>query len=62
LGKKKQLVDTFEMTNHGPLHFFLGIQILQMHDGICLSQLKYVMDLLKLLKMENFKLCATPFQ
>ena len=38
LGLKKQLVDTFEMTNLGLLHFFLGIPFLQMDDGIFLSQ------------------------
>ena len=47
LGMKKQLADTFEMTNLGLLHFFLGIQILQMNDGIFISQPKYDLDLLK---------------
>ena len=36
LGLKKQLVDTFEMIDLGLLHFFVGIQILQMDDGIFL--------------------------
>ena len=40
LGLKKQLTDTFEMTDLGLLHFFLIIQILQLHDGIFLSQPK----------------------
>ena len=47
LGLKKQLVDTFEMTNLGLLHFFLGIQALQMYDGIFISRPKYSLDLLK---------------
>ena len=34
---KKQLADTFEMTYLGIFHFFLGIQILKMDDGIFLS-------------------------
>ena len=62
LGMKKQLVDTFEMTNLGLLHFFLHIQILQMDGGIFLSQPKYALDLLKGFKMDNFKSCATPYQ
>ena len=61
LGLKKQLVDTFEMTNLGLLHWFLGIQALQMHDGIFLSQHKYVLDLLKQFKMDDYKPCPTCF-
>ena len=47
LGLKKQLVDTFEMIDLGLLHLFLGIQILQMSDGIFLSQPRYALDILK---------------
>lgn len=32
LGLKKQPVYTFEMTNLGLLHFFLGIQVLKLDD------------------------------
>jgi hypothetical protein len=46
LGLKKQLTNTFEMTNLGLLNFILGIQVLQMDGGILLSQPKYVMNLL----------------
>jgi hypothetical protein len=46
LGLKKQFIDTFDMTNLGLVHFFLGIKILQMDDGIFISQPKYVMNLL----------------
>ena len=37
LGLKKQHANIFEMTNIGMLHFFLGIQFLQMDDGIFIS-------------------------
>ena len=47
LGLKKQIADTFEMTNLGLLHLFLSIQVLQMDDGIFISQPKYAFDLLK---------------
>ena len=33
-GMKKQLANTFEMTDLSLLHFFLCIQVLQMNDGI----------------------------
>ena len=62
LGLKKQLANTFEMTDLGLLHFFLGIQILQMDDGIFLSQPKYALDILKRFKMDDCKSYATPSQ
>ena len=37
LGLKKQHANIFEMANIGMLHFFLGIQFLQMDDGIFIS-------------------------
>ena len=45
LGLKKQLANTFEIIDLE--HFFLSIQILQMDDGIFLSQPKYSLYLLK---------------
>ena len=47
LGLKKQLANTFEMSDLGLLHFFLGIQNFQMDDGIFLSQPKYALDIFK---------------
>jgi hypothetical protein len=55
---KKQLVDTFDMTDLGLLHYFLGLQVLPLSDGLFLSQSKYVMDLLNCFKMDDCKLCA----
>jgi hypothetical protein len=46
LGLKKQLANTFEMIDLGLLHLFLGIQVLQMDDGIFISQPKYVLNIL----------------
>jgi hypothetical protein len=59
---KKQLVDSFDMTDLGTLHYFLGLQVLPLCDGFFISQSKYVMDLLTHFKMEYCKPCATPFQ
>jgi hypothetical protein len=59
---KKQLVDTFDMTDLGLLHYFLSLQVLPLSDGLFLSQSKYVMDLLNHFKMVDYKPCATPFQ
>ena len=62
LGLKKQLIDTFEINKLGLLHFFLGIQVLQLDDIIFLSQPKYVTCLLQRFKMEHYEPYATPFQ
>ena len=58
---KKQLIDTFEMTDLGLLHFFLGIQVLQMDDGIFLSHPNYSLSLLKQFKLDDYNSCATPY-
>ena len=50
------------MIDLGMLHLFLGIQILQMDDGIFLSQPKYAFDILKLFNMDDRKSCAKPCQ
>lgn len=40
------LTKEFDIKDLGPLHYFLGIQIIQHADGLFLSQAKYVTDLL----------------
>jgi hypothetical protein len=49
------------MTNMGPLHFFLGLEINQDASSIKLSQTKYVRDLLVRFHMTDCKSAATPF-
>jgi hypothetical protein len=58
---KKQIVDCFDMTNLGTLHYFLGLQVLPLCDGFFISQSKYVMDLLTHFKMDDCNPCTTPF-
>ena len=58
---KLRLADTFEMTDLGILHFFLGVQVLPLSDGLISSQSKFVMDLLKCFQMDDYKSCATPY-
>jgi hypothetical protein len=50
------------MVNIGILHYFLGLQVLPLYDGLFTSKSKYVMDILTHFKMENNNPCATPFQ
>ncbi|KAM1354495.1 hypothetical protein PS2_028626 [Malus domestica] len=54
------LTKEFEIKDLGPLHYFLGIQIIQHVDGLFLSQTKYVTDLLTKTEMLESESCATP--
>eukprot|EP00253_Pinus_taeda_P001884 PITA_01884 len=58
---KRALHDTFLMTDMGPLHFFLGLEISQDATGIKLSQAKYARDLLERFRMTDCKPTPTPF-
>ncbi|KAM2011562.1 hypothetical protein ACFX1T_023520 [Malus domestica] len=55
------LAHEFDIKDLGPLHYFLGIQIVQQPKGIFLSQDKYVTDLLTKSDMLSSKPCATPY-
>eukprot|EP00253_Pinus_taeda_P015741 PITA_15741 len=58
---KRALHDRFLMTDMGPLHFFLGLEISQDATGIKLSQAKYARDLLERFRMADYKPAQTPF-
>ena len=58
---KRILHDRFLMTDMGPLHFFLGLEINQDASGIKLSQAKYARDLLEIFHMTDCKSALTPF-
>ncbi|XP_062099671.1 uncharacterized mitochondrial protein AtMg00810-like [Humulus lupulus] len=57
---KEDMMKSFEMTDLGLMHYFLGIEITQKGDGIFISQNKYTETLLKKLKMEGCKTILTP--
>ena len=50
------------MTDLGLLHYYLGLQIWHMEDGMFLSQPKYATDLLAHFHMSDCKFSLTPFQ
>lgn len=50
----------FLLKDLGRLHYFLGIQAHWHNDSLLLTQQKYVLDLLKRVKMDNSKSLATP--
>eukprot|EP00253_Pinus_taeda_P033755 PITA_33755 len=58
---KRAFHDRFLMTNMGPLHFILGLEISQNATCIKLSQAKYAWDLLERFYMTHCKLAPTPF-
>jgi hypothetical protein len=55
------LHDKFLMTDMGPLHFFLSLEINQDASSIKLSQAKYVRDLLDRFHMTDCKSAPTQF-
>lgn len=49
----------FEMSYLGMLHYFLGLEVKQVEDGIFVSQRKYATDMLKRINVFNCKVAAT---
>ena len=58
LSKKMKI--EFEMSMMGELTFFLGLQIMQLKDGIFLSQSKYAREVVKKFGLESSKHFKTP--
>jgi len=54
------MMNEFEMSDMGLLHYFLGLEVHQAEDGIFLSQRKYAKDLLTKFGLLNCKPAATP--
>lgn len=48
------------MANLGLLHYFLGIEVIQMNDGIFIPQEKNLSNILRKWKMGNYKCMSTP--
>ena len=44
---KKKLTIEFEMKDHGMMHYFLGLEVLQYPNEIFLNQGKYAVGILK---------------
>ena len=56
----KKMKIEFEMSMMGELTFFLGLQIMQLKDGIFLSQSKYAREVVKKFGLESSKHFKTP--
>jgi hypothetical protein len=57
----QEMMETeFHMSMMGELTFFLGIQVKQMKQGICVHQAKCMKDLMKKFNMVELKPASTP--
>nr|GEZ18411.1 hypothetical protein [Tanacetum cinerariifolium] len=54
------MVKRFEMSMMGEMKFFLGLQVNQFSNGIFINQSKYILDILKILGLENYDTVPTP--
>jgi hypothetical protein len=59
-GLLKELKKDFALKDLGELHYFLGMEVTKVRDGINLSQDKYAIDLLRKVNMFDCKPVSTP--
>ncbi|KAL4354255.1 hypothetical protein GQ457_06G039790 [Hibiscus cannabinus] len=57
---KEEMKKGFEMNDLGKMSYFLGMEILQLQQGIFICQRKYAIEVLKKFRMENCKTVSTP--
>ena len=56
----KKLKSEFALKDLGELHYFLGIEVKKVNDGILLTQEKYATEILKRVGMKDCKPSSTP--
>eukprot|EP00253_Pinus_taeda_P007074 PITA_07074 len=59
---KKELGRSFEMTDLGYVHYYLGIEVTQRPKSIFISQKKYIRDLLNRFGMTEYNPLTTPME
>ncbi|GJT74739.1 putative ribonuclease H-like domain-containing protein [Tanacetum coccineum] len=59
---EKLMHKKFQMSSIGELTFFLGLQVMQKEDGICISQDKYVDKILKKFGFSTMRIASTPIE
>ncbi|GJU41247.1 putative ribonuclease H-like domain-containing protein [Tanacetum coccineum] len=56
----KLMHDKFQMSSMGELNFFLGLQVKQREDGIFISQVKYIAEILRKFGFTDVRTASTP--
>ena len=56
-----QLGQKFSIKDLGPLHFFLGVEVIPTKKGLFITQHKYIRDILAKTSMDGAKDVTTPF-
>ncbi|GJU92807.1 putative ribonuclease H-like domain-containing protein [Tanacetum coccineum] len=59
---EKMMHKKFQMSSMGELTFFLGLQVKQKEDGICISQDKFVIEILKKFGFTDVRTVSTPME
>lgn len=59
---KRKMMNEFEMSDLGLMHFFLGIEVKQSSVGIFISQKKYALEILDRFKMKDCNVVFTPVE
>jgi len=59
---KRSMMDKFDMTDLGLMHYFLGIEVVQSSEAIFVSQKKYAGEILDRFQMANCNPIITPIE
>lgn len=59
---KEEIKRTFQMSDLGLLHYYLGLEVSQTEAGITISQGGYALKILKMAGLENCNASATPME
>jgi len=57
---KKELASEFDMKDLGLMHYYLGLEVWQKHGEVFLGKGKYVVKILQMFGMMDFKSMETP--
>ena len=57
---KTSMKQEFDMTDLGKIKFFLGVEVMQNDEGICVSQKKYALEILERFGLENANSVRNP--
>jgi hypothetical protein len=56
----KELNQEFALKDLGDVHYFLGMEVTRMKEGLLMTQERYANDILHRVNIENYKALSTP--